>query len=100
MSAEETDPPFDKPYHNTGEVKKDKYGNVIKNVAKHLAKQGMKQPVKEGKSPENDSVPFVQNANTSSSPMGLAKELAQKSFKKIRNETLMGKAGATSEEKK
>ena len=100
LSAEETDPPFDKPYHNTGEVKKDKYGNVIKNVAKHLAKQGMKQPVKEGKSPENDSVPFVQNANTSSSPMGLAKELAQKSFKKIRNETLMGKAGATSEEKK
>ena len=32
------------------------------------------------------------------SPMSLAKELAKRSFKKIRQETMMGKAGATSEE--
>jgi hypothetical protein len=32
--------------------------------------------------------------------MSLAKDLAKKSFKKIRQETMMGKAGATSEEKK
>jgi len=58
------------------------------------------ETVAEGKGPETDSVPFVKNANTSSSPMGLAKELAQKSFKKIRNETMIGTASATSEEKK
>ncbi len=35
--------PFAGPYRKAGEVKKDKYGNVIKpkNIAKHLAKQGM-----------------------------------------------------------
>ena len=212
-------PPFDKPYHNTGEVKKDKYGNVVKNVAKHLAKKGMppapkneeveeldelnkdtlhsyakkaevdqdKQFTKvgkairdndpetgnkaghkfskrsvgltkaygklekesiggissmseaeakaegetdmntktvdglrgrvkvpatfhnsvrsykvglksEGKHPEDNSVPFVTD-ETSHTPMKLAKELAQKSFKKIRTETL-GKDGGTSEETK
>jgi hypothetical protein len=36
------DPPFDGPYSKAGEVKKDRYGNVIKdkNIAKHLAKKG------------------------------------------------------------
>jgi len=36
------DPPFDGPYTKAGEVKKDRYGNVIKdkNIAKHLAKKG------------------------------------------------------------
>ena len=212
-------PPFDKPYHNTGEVKKDKYGNIVKNVAKHLAKKGMppapkneeveeldelnkdtlhsyakkaevdqdKQFTKvgkairdndpetgnkaghkfskrsvgltkaygklekesiggissmseaedkvegetdmntktvdglrgrvkvpatfhnslrsykvglksEGKHPEDNSVPFVTD-ETSHTPMKLAKELAQKSFKKIRTETL-GKDDGTSEETK
>jgi hypothetical protein len=212
-------PPFDKPYHNTGEVKKDKYGNIVKNVAKHLAKKGMaptpkneeveeldelnkdtlhsytkkaevdqdKQFTKigkairdndpetgnkagqkfskrsvgltkaygklekesiggissmseaeakaegetdmntktvdglrgrvkvpatfhnsvrsykvalksEGKRPEDNSVPFVTD-ETSHTPMKLAKELARKSFKKIRTETL-GQAGGTSEETK
>ena len=212
-------PPFDKPYHNTGEVKKDKYGNIVKNVAKHLAKKGMPPAPKneeveeldelnkdtlhsyakkaevdqdkqfteigkairdndpetgnkaghkfskrsvgltkaygklekesiggissmseaeakaegetdmntktvdglrgrvkvpatfhnsvrsykvalksEGKHPEDNSVPFVTD-ETSHTPMKLAKELAQKSFKKIRTETL-GKDGGTSEETK
>ena len=40
---------------------------------------------------------FSTDANTTSSPMKLAKELAHKSFKKIRTE-VMGKTG-TSEEK-
>ena len=218
--SEEKNPPFDKPYHTTGGVKKDKYGNIVKNVAKHLAKQGLNQQktkneeveeldelnkdtlysytkkaevdqdkqftkvgkairdndpetgnkaghkfskrsvgltkaygklekesiggissmseaeskaegetdmntktvdglrgrVKvpatfhnsvrsykvalksEGKHPEDNSVPFVTN-ETSHTPMKLAKELAKKSFKKIRNETL-GLAGGTSEETK
>ena len=52
----------------------------------------------EGKHPEDNSVPFVTN-ETSHTPMKLAKELAKKSFKKIRNETL-GLAGGTSEETK
>jgi hypothetical protein len=39
---------------------------------------------------------FVTNEST---PMKMAKDLAKKSFKKIRNETL-GMAGATSEENK
>jgi hypothetical protein len=36
------DPPFDGPYSKAGEVKKDRFGNVIKdkNIAKHLAKKG------------------------------------------------------------
>jgi hypothetical protein len=218
--SEEKNPPFDKPYHTTGGVKKDKYGNIVKNVAKHLAKQGLNQQktkneeveeldelnkdtlysytkkaevdqdkqftkvgkairdndpetgnkaghkfskrsvgltkaysklekesiggissmseaeakaegetdmdtktvdglrgrVKvpatfhnshrsykvalksEGKHPEDNSVPFVTD-ETSHTPMKLAKELARKSFKKIRNETL-GPAGGTSEETK
>jgi len=39
------------------------------------------------------------NVEEKTSPMEVAKELARKSFKKIRNETMMGKLG-TSEEKK
>lgn len=31
-------PPFDGPYRKAGEVKKDKFGNIIKNRAKHLAR--------------------------------------------------------------
>jgi len=43
-------PPFDGPYRKASEVRKDKFGNVIKpkNIAKHLAKQGMAQAMKEG----------------------------------------------------
>ena len=35
------DIPFEGPYRQAG-VRKDKYGNVIKNVARHLARKGMK----------------------------------------------------------
>ena len=53
---------------------------------------------KEGKRP-GDEETFATNEEAKS-PMGIAKELARKSFKKIRQETMMGKAGATSEERK
>ena len=59
------------------------------------AKYEKKKEVKEGKGTDVDPN-FVTNEST---PMKMAKELAKKSFKKIRNETL-GMAGATSEEKK
>jgi len=35
-------PPFEGPYRKAGEVKKDKFGNVIKNRAKHLARAAAK----------------------------------------------------------
>ena len=35
-------PPFDGPYRKAGEVKKDKFGNIIKNRAKHLARAAAK----------------------------------------------------------
>jgi len=54
----------------------------------------------EGKGPESDTVPFVKNANTSSSPLNMAKEMAHKAFKKIKNETMMGKLGTSEEAKK
>jgi hypothetical protein len=54
-----------------------------------------KQGMAEGKGTDVDPN-FVTNEST---PMKLAKEVAKKSFKKIRTETL-GMAGATSEEKK
>jgi len=46
-------PPFDGPYRKAGEVKKDKFGNIIKNRAKHLARAaarkatGKEEPVNE-----------------------------------------------------
>jgi len=36
-------PPFEGPYRKAGEVKKDKFGNVIKNRAKHLARMAAKR---------------------------------------------------------
>lgn len=35
--------PFDGPYRKAGEVKKDKYGNVIKNVPRHLARKAARK---------------------------------------------------------
>jgi len=35
-------PPFDGPYRKAGEVRKDKYGNVIKNLPRHLARKAAK----------------------------------------------------------
>ena len=52
----------------------------------------------ESKRPE-DGVPFVTNEEGKKTPFSLAKELARKSFNKIRQETMMGKAGTTSEDK-
>jgi hypothetical protein len=59
------------------------------------AKYEKKKEVKEGKGTDVDPN-FVTNEST---PMKMAKDLAKKSFKKIRTETL-GMAGATSEENK
>jgi hypothetical protein len=47
----------------------------------------------EAKTPGDNSVPFVTNEN---SPLNLAKKMAHKSFKKIKNE-MLGKDGETSE---
>ena len=44
---EESDVPFEGPYDKPG-VRKDKYGNVIKNVAKHAAKKAMNAQKNEG----------------------------------------------------
>lgn len=44
---EESDVPFEGPYDKPG-VRKDKYGNVIKNVAKHAAKKAMTAQKNEG----------------------------------------------------
>ena len=41
MKESNDDVPFEGPYDKPG-VRKDKYGNIIKNVAKHLAKKAMK----------------------------------------------------------
>jgi hypothetical protein len=41
------------------------------------------EALEEGKRPEGDTVPFVQNANTSSSPMKKIKEVAGAAMKKI-----------------
>jgi hypothetical protein len=54
--------------------------------------------IAEHKGPESDSEPFVTNANPTNSPLGIAKSMAHRAFKKIRMET-MGKIG-TSEGKK
>ena len=36
-------PPFEGPYRKAGEVKKDKYGNVIKNMPRHLARKSARK---------------------------------------------------------
>jgi hypothetical protein len=36
-------PPFEGPYRKAGEVKKDKYGNVVKNVPRHLARKAARK---------------------------------------------------------
>jgi hypothetical protein len=35
--------PFDGPYRKAGEVKKDKYGNVVKNVPRHIARSAARK---------------------------------------------------------
>lgn len=35
--------PFDGPYRKAGEVKKDKYGNVVKNVPRHIARKAARK---------------------------------------------------------
>jgi hypothetical protein len=64
---------------------------------KHTMADHKKEKVSEGKGTDVDST-FATDANTTNSPLNLAKGLAHKSFKKIKNE-VMGKTG-TSEEKK
>jgi hypothetical protein len=39
-------PPFDPPYRKAGEPRKDKYGNVVKNVPRHLARKAARDLVK------------------------------------------------------
>jgi hypothetical protein len=47
-------------------------------------KQAMKEEsLEEGKRPEGDTVPFVTDANTTSSPMKKIKEVAGAAMKKI-----------------
>ena len=79
-----------------------KKSSVIKSLdkngdGKHTMADHQKEAVSEGKGTDINST-FSTDANTTSSPMKLAKELAQKSFGKIKTE-VMGKTG-TSEEKK
>jgi len=63
---------------------------VEKDIA-HFS--GKKATLKaEAKTPGDNSVPFVTDEK---SPMSIAKKLAQKSFKKIKNETMMGKLGTS-----
>jgi len=64
---------------------------------KHTKTDHQKEQVSEGKGTDVDPT-FATDANTTNSPLNLARGLAQKSFKKIKNE-VMGKTG-TSEEKK
>jgi hypothetical protein len=62
-----------------------RYGDRAKSVMYATAtKNAMKEEaLEEGKRPEGDTVPFVQNANTSSSPMKKIKEVAGAAMKKI-----------------
>jgi hypothetical protein len=62
-----------------------RYGDKAKSVMYATAtKNAMKEEaLEEGKRPEGDTVPFVQNANTSSSPMKKIKEVAGAAMKKI-----------------
>jgi hypothetical protein len=64
---------------------KARYGERAKSVMYATAtKNAMKEEaLEEGKRPEGDTVPFVQNANTSSSPMKKIKEVAGAAMKKI-----------------
>lgn len=62
-----------------------RYGDRAKSVMYATAtKQAMKEDtLEEGKRPEGDTVPFVQNANTTSSPMKVVKEVAKKAMSKV-----------------
>jgi len=62
-----------------------RYGDKAKSVMYATAtKNAMKEEaLEEGKRPEGDTVPFIQNANTSSSPMKKIKEVAGAAMKKI-----------------
>lgn len=70
-----------------------------------------KKKVQESESKKDDNVPFDKPYTTSKgnikdksgavhTPMSRARDLARQAFKKIKNETMMGKAGTTSESKK
>lgn len=57
--VKDDDPPFDPPYRKASEIRKDKFGNTIKNVPKFLAKKAMsdlskKMIKKEGFVPTTD----------------------------------------------
>lgn len=57
--VKDDDPPFNPPYRKAGEIRKDKFGNTIKNVPKFLAKKAMsdlskKMIKKEGFVPTTD----------------------------------------------
>ena len=62
-----------------------RYGDRAKSVMYATAtKQAMKEEtLEEGKRPEGDTVPFVTDANTTSSPMKKIKEVAGAAMKKI-----------------
>lgn len=82
--------------------KKLKKSKLLKSLdkngdGKHTDADHQKEQVSEGKGTDVDPT-FATDANTTNSPLNLARGLAQKSFKKIKNE-VMGKTG-TSEEKK
>jgi hypothetical protein len=54
LRSEGADVPFEGPYDKPG-VRKDKYGNVIKNVAKHLAKKAMNDLTKKNEEAEHNN---------------------------------------------
>ena len=54
LRSEGADVPFEGPYDKLG-VRKDKYGNVIKNVAKHLAKKAMNDLTKKNEEAEHNN---------------------------------------------
>jgi hypothetical protein len=47
-------PPFDPPYRKAGEPRKDKFGNVVKNVPRHLARQAARDLLKKKQNNEGN----------------------------------------------
>ena len=47
-------PPFDPPYRKAGEPRKDKYGNVVKNVPRHLARKAARDLLKKKQNNEGN----------------------------------------------
>jgi hypothetical protein len=56
LDEKHDDVPFEGPYDKSG-VRKDKYGNIIKNVAKHLAKKAMSDKANEETEHNNCGTP-------------------------------------------